>query len=179
MSLTARECDLGDAIVTYLQSLWTTRSDPDAVQRVWVANIGLNPDDPQTLVEGRQIFVIPVSQSTPERMSRAELDNLYTFVILTAERYTDKTGGYSGDPPNDWIDERVAFVEQTVYYPLGDPSLVLSGSVVKSAWPARTERPVIDVLLDRERLLQDRCFLNQITVVFEDLTDYSGATVLE
>lgn len=173
MSIAARECDLADAIAANIAGRWAPQA-PDAVSRAWVANIGLNPDDPQTLIAGRQVYVLPVTMSTPERMSRAELQNLYTFVLLTAERYVEA----AGDPTNDWIDERIAFVEQTLYYPLSNPGLELSGSVVKSAFPAREERPTIDVLLDRERLLEDRCFLSQITLVFEDLTDYTGATVM-
>lgn len=171
MSIAARECDLADAITASIQSSWNPTL-PNAVQRVWIANIGLNPDDPQTLIVGRQVYVLPVTMSTPERRSRAELLNLYTFVLLTAERYTDA----SGDPPNAWIDARVAWIEQTLYYPLSNPSLTLSGSVVKSAIPAIDERPTIDVLVDRERLLEDRCFLNQMTFVFQDFTDYTGAT---
>lgn len=175
MSTTARECDIADAVAAYINTLWTTKGAQDGVQRVWVANIGLDPSKQAELIQGRQVFVLPVTHATPEWMARAVKKNQYTIVVLIAERYT----GDGLIPPNSWVDPIVLFGEQTIFYPLGDPNnqLVGTAGVVTDAYADPEVMPTVDVLIDRERLLQNGTVFIQYTFVFQDRTDRTGASV--
>lgn len=171
MKTIAREIDLADAVTRLIQTSWNPTGD-DGVRRVWVADVGLNPDDPKTLVKGTQIYVLPVSHATPEWWTRAVKRNQYTIGVLLVSRYV----GPFTTPPNDFVDGLVLLGEQQLFYPLSNPSLVLKGEVITRAYPSREVMPTIDVLVDRERFIENQAVFIQYTFAFEDATDYTGAS---
>lgn len=98
-------------------------ADPAAgvtVERVYAPE-WLDPDfwkDNPNLINsftGRRIYVFGATERN-EIATRGEDFNDYGVVVIVLERYTDQ-----GDPPDSWVDERVAWVESQVYDRLGDP----------------------------------------------------------
>jgi hypothetical protein len=170
MSLQARICDLADAVVQTIAENWAPVA-PDAVQRVWVADLCCNVDEPDRLIQGRQVYVLPVTHATPEWWDRAEKRNVYTLAVLVAQRYTGPDW-----PPNSFVDPIVQWGEQQVFYPLSNPGLVLTGpaGIVTKAYPAPDDMPEIPVLVDRERYVQNKLVLSQYTLAFQDATSYTG-----
>lgn len=155
--MSARVLNTADAVVSVIQTWWNPTS-PDAVERDYVPDVILNPDDPGVLT-GRKVWIFPASHGAPEMVTRAELRRTDTIAFLVVERYTDA----AGKVPAAWLDERVEFV-QGLYDLIRDPNLdILDGTVVV--------RPVdpgsVEVVYDRDVLMEHRTFWSYGSVTYE------------
>lgn len=63
---------------------------------------------------GRKVYILPINYNPVDPVSR---DDKNTFdvglSILTIERYEEQ-----GDPPNEWVDERVYWNQEKIFNPL-------------------------------------------------------------
>ena len=163
--MNARVDQLVDAVAGALVGAWGPTA-PDGVSTEYAPDIGLTPDQADTLIQGRQVFVWPAAYGAPELLDRAELLKRYTVVVVVVERYTETTKR----PPNDWIRARTAFVERQVYNLLRDPGLVLLDSLV----PAPEEPGTVDVVYDLDVLIEHRAFWSQASFTFQETSGYGG-----
>jgi hypothetical protein len=93
-----------DAVVAALQTAWAPVA-PDGIARLYVAPVTVQ--ELPSLV-GRQVWVFPASYDDDEE-TRGEDEWAHELGVLIVERCPD-----AGGPSVAWMDERVAFVEQTV-----------------------------------------------------------------
>lgn len=165
----ARVVDLCDQVAALVSALWGPLA-PDAVTRVYGPDVGLTPDEPDTLITGRQVYVFADAYEVPESADRGSLWWDYAAAVLVVERYTDAAGA----PPTAWVDARVKFVEESVFRPLRDPTLTLTGAAVAGAFPDPERHATVDVVYDQEVLIQHRAFWSLVRVYFKDTTDNTG-----
>src|SRR6476620_11258946 len=57
---------------------------------------------------GRKVYIVPSAADSPESVTRAEDAKDYTLTFMTVEKFKAEDG--QGDPPDEWVDERVRFV---------------------------------------------------------------------
>jgi hypothetical protein len=120
VSCQARLIDLTREVACALEYL----ADPVAnitVERTftpdWLApDLWLNNPDLATTFTGRRVYVLPVSERQEGMASRRDDDNRFGVGVVVMERYP----GAEPVPPVDWLDERMAWVEQKVLDFLGD-----------------------------------------------------------
>lgn len=97
---------LCDELVAHLEASWGPVA-PSGAERCYFKRLG-DGDDATTKLEGRRVLVMPTGYDNgPE--TRGEDGYLHRILALIVERYTD-----AGDPPTEWIDERVDFVFEQV-----------------------------------------------------------------
>lgn len=158
---------IADEVAGTIAAAWAP-SLPDGVERTWGKQIGLDADSPYPLLTGRQVYVLPGAVEQVDPFERSCQMYRYTVGVLVAERYAeaDGTAGPAGEVPADWVDERVAFVEQMVFAPLSDPALAYRGGVVRGEIGGRQR---IDVPVDRELLLTKRVFWCPLAFTFIEL----------
>lgn len=97
--------ELCDDLVAHLLAGWADRGPKDGAERRYFARIS---DEGAARIEGRRVFVFPTKYDNgPE--NRGEDLFVHEIAVLVAERYTD-----AGDPPTEWIDERVDWVYEHV-----------------------------------------------------------------
>ena len=166
----ARIMDLAAGVAAFLQTSWNPTA-PDLVHAVWVERFSLNPNDPDRLLSGRRVAVIP---ALPElaALTRGEWRNRYTLAVVYAERFAG-----SGIPDDAWIGERVRWWEQTVLYPLGNPALVVEGPAGKcpAAVPDPETPPEVTEFLDRDKLTDLKLLYVVANFAFVDVCDHTGA----
>lgn len=167
MSL-ARVLDLCDACAAAVSAAWVPTGD-DAVARVYAPDVGLTQDNPDTLVRGRKVYLFPGAYASP-LLDRGSLLRRYTVAWLVVERYADG----AGFPPDAWLDDRVAFVEQTVFNVLRDPTLVLTGAVVSGVQPDPEAEPAVDPVYDLDLLIENHTFWSQGTLTYIEAVDTTG-----
>lgn len=112
-------------------------ADPAAgitVQRTYAPD-WLDPDywkdnpNLQTEFTGRRVYVFGSAERQEGPATRGEDYNDYTITIIILERYD----GSEPIPPDDWIEEREAWVESQVYDRLGDARAEGDDEVVPDA----------------------------------------------
>lgn len=162
----ARIIEVCEAVASFIRTTWTPIA-PDAVTRTYGPDIGLTPDDDATLLSGRQVFVFPASYAVPVQVTRAEVEWRYGVTVLVVERF-DQDGETAGTPPVAWMDERIEFVENTIFKPLRDQDLTLLGSVIPSLAEGG-EVAQVNVVYDLDLFLKHRAFWSQVTLPFEEV----------
>lgn len=169
MSDPARIVDVGNAVAADIAARWTP-SDPDGVTATWAARVSLAVDDPVTLLTGRRVFVI-YGEPAVSPLTREHKRNGYVIGVLLVERYTAE-----GDPPDSWLSDRVKWWQDTILYPLCDPSLTLAGpgGIVTAARPDPEQPPEIVAFLDREILVEGKAMLIQVNFSFMDASNNAG-----
>lgn len=150
---------LCDDLVSALETAWGP-SGSDGVERAYFKRLG-DPDDADTKITGRRVYVFPTGYDSANA-DRSENDYQHRVSVLVAERYAEA----AGDPPRDWVDDRVDFVHRYVVQGLdfstnGPPSwnpklLTLSAEVA--------------AIVDLEKLVTgNRLFYCLINLVFSEL----------
>lgn len=146
----------------------------DAVAAALTTEIGGPPGDPAATVErvyqadietrsltGRKVYVMPGSYAGVERPTRGERSQDNTVTVLVVERYTDQ-----GPPPNDWLDERVEWVEETVFDLLDDeadvPAAILA---LGNVWPQTSEV----LVFDQEMLREKNLFFSVVGITYREI----------
>ncbi len=152
--MAARTTEARDAIVSAVQ-VWWNPSAPDAVLAPWRFELKVRSH------AGRKVYVLPADYAR-QNVSRAQEQGDYGYAVLVAERYTP-----ADDPPDAWVDERVAWVEG-LYGLLSASDLRLLGTPgdpFSGLWPERVEVPTV---LDYDALTQGKMFLSEIRATFRE-----------
>lgn len=167
----SRILDLCDCVVAQVHAAWLPTA-PDGVARAYAPRVGLTGDQPDTLLEGRRVFVFPASYGSPGLAQRDELWRTHQVSVLVVERYTADPG----PPPDTWVDARVEFVERNVFGLLRNPALVLSGGTIAAAFPPPDEGAEVGSVYDENVLLQYKTFWSYAAFTFQELTTLDGDT---
>ncbi len=152
--MAARTTEARDAIVSLIAGWWTPTA-PDAVLAPWRFELRMKSH------AGRKVYVLPSEYAT-ENVTRAQEQGDYGYAVLVAERYTP-----ADDPPDAWVDERVAWVEG-LYGLLSASDLRLladPGEPCSGLWPDRVE---VSTVLDYPALTQGKLFLSEIRATFRE-----------
>ena len=165
MSL-AKISTLADAVASTISTAWNP-SAPSAVTRLYGEDISLSPDIVETLVSGRQLFVLPVDFSQPEIVTRNEAKRRYTVGVIVVER--DTSTGDNGIPSNAWMDTRIAFVE-AVFNLVANPFSAL-GSAGNFQPDDSCE---FETLYDRDLYLKYRTFFSVMVFNFIEIQTIPG-----
>lgn len=146
----ARIVEVIDAVVSRVDAAWTGKGANDSVSRVYLAPLSL------ASLTGRKVWFFPVRYGD-DTADRGENLTTYTVAAIIAERYE----GGEAEPPQEWIDERLAFVEQQVYTEcdFGDSVDFLSLDTSRRAW---TETIDVAAAYDVELLSKKQVFWCEI-----------------
>lgn len=147
-----------DAAIAKVLAAWTTRTADDTVsgparadKKLWKAR-------------GRGVYVFR-SERADQPATRDEDQHDYTLVVWVIEKYPD-----AGDPPDEWVDERVNWVEWLLDL-LGDPRgerlLATAGDPASGLWP---ESAALTTVYDVEDLTEHKAFSSVITVTYREQT---------
>lgn len=147
-----------DALRDTINEWWEERDDPenDEVLCPWKFPI-------QTAgIAGRKVVIFP-SAYAGVPVTRAEDQDDYSHTILVVERYREQ-----GDPPNEWIDERVNFCEGLLER-VGNPRLPrllpAEGEPNSGLWPQVAE---MQTICDAEELHERKMFFAVLNVTYRE-----------
>ncbi len=161
--MAARVVEVCDAALAVIRAAWDPVA-PDEVARRYDLEIITLPEEAQR-IKGRKVYGLPDAYTSPEAATRGEDVNEYGLFLLVAERYEA-----AGPVPNAWVDERIAFVEQTVLGPLGD-----ARTVRLLADPADPENTglypysgFVETVFDAEELTHRKLFLSVVRLTFRE-----------
>ena len=152
----ARAIELRDAIADRLRSVWGEPA-PATVK------VGWRIDVPEDGPSGRVVFVAPASYRSEGPVTRATDLNDYRYAVLVVERYAD-----AGDPPDEWLSERAAFVQEQVYDALQNVGLDRAEStppLLNSFWCETAE---VTVVYDLQALTEHKLFWSEIEFTFRE-----------
>jgi hypothetical protein len=167
---TARILAACDAAAALILAGWDDRGADDAVTRDWIPEINLT-EDAEPVHVGRRLYVIPAPDAyTADLITRNDQQRNYKFRVLMVERYLPADENAATTPSRDWIDERVNFFEQRVFNVLANQGTVLLDELV----PAIEETATVQVILDRDVLLQHRTFWAWAEFPYVEDTDING-----
>lgn len=124
----ARITDCLDRVVTAIgQEVPPDATGPTiTVSREYIKD-WLSPDfwkenpDLAALFTGRRVYVFGLEQSQIEAATRARDRNEYRVTVVTVERYETAADAATDAARDDWLDERVEWVERVIYDRLGNP----------------------------------------------------------
>lgn len=158
MPTNAQVIQVADACAAAIRAAWDASVDhaplaaPDGVERVYETPIA----DPEFLeaFAGRQVWVFPVEYGRTA-MSRSQDNRRPVICVIVAERYADGPAPV----PTEWLDERVAFVEEVVFNRLADPR---KPTIFAGLTPEEDGATV--VVYDAELLVMQRLFLSMVQV---------------
>lgn len=125
--------------------------EPASVERVW------GMDFEADRAAGLRVHVVPVGYSQPETATRAEVTWEYTVGVVVTDRYSE-----AGQPPKEWVDERVRWVLKNVWERVGDARHF---DAVAGAWPESGEVSAFDPEFLRELKL----FWSEVTVAIREV----------
>jgi hypothetical protein len=116
----------------------------------------------QASFTGRRVYVFSARERHEGPFTRAEDINLYTVGVMVLELYT----GTDPEPPLDWVDERVGWVEANVYDRIGDaradPPIVEDADPMVQEWVK---------VYDPDALRQLKLFWSEIHVTYRKIED--------
>ena len=153
--MSARIIDVRDALAERINDAWAAdMEDADEVLTPYRFDI-----DSATHT-GRKVYVFP-STYTGVPATRADDQNDYGLVVIVVERYT-----LAGDPPDEWIDERVTWCEWLlgiVGNARGDRLLATGDD--DGLWPETAECTTV---YDLEELSERKLFVSVITLTLRE-----------
>lgn len=107
----ARLTEVCDGLAAAIKVVWSPSGD-DEVRRAYLTPVKADR------IKGRKVLVFPVSYAD-EPATRGEQLTTYRVSMIVVERLAEAVDPASNEA-RDWLDERVAFVEQTVYGTVAD-----------------------------------------------------------
>lgn len=116
---------------------------------------------------GRKVEVWHTTYGTGADVTREQAAHNVTLAILVAERYVPDSGPNTGEPPTEWIDALVAWVETYIYNPLtttGDESGA-NGLILGAWWTQNVE---LVTVCDPETLRAHGVFWSEISITFSN-----------
>lgn len=174
---TARILAVCDAVAALILTNWTDREAADGCTRTWIPEINLSEDiEPEDVHSGRQVYVIPAPDAyNADLITRNDQQRNYKFRVLVVERYVPEDETEPKTPPDSWVDERVTWFQNTIFNPLANQTeCVLLDEVV----PALDETATVQVIVDRDVLLQHKTFWAWAEFPFCEDTDTQGRVSL-
>lgn len=163
----ARILDCCDAAVAALAAL--VEAFPATIQRTYVPDVGLTPDEPDTLISGCQVYAFPPSWGSSGAADRISIYQEYTLSFIVIERYTATAGAV----PVAWVDAHVLFVE-SLFNLLKNPTTVLIGNLVNCYRPEDLPAEVNSVY-DWDLLKDNKTFCSEFTVTFREIVGSEGS----
>lgn len=172
---TARIIAVCDGAVALINSVWTDKGAQDGVQRAWIPDINLT-EDAEPVHTGKQLYVIPAPDAySADLITRNDQQRNYKFRVLYVFRYVPENEEAPKTPPDSWVDEQVSFFQDTVFNPLANQTeTVLLDEVV----PSLEETATVQVIVDRDVLLQHKTFWAWAEFPYCEDTDTQGRVVL-
>jgi hypothetical protein len=152
------------AAAARVQADWGPVPPDLVVGPVYSIDICTDPGDPARLLVGRHVYLFP-SAYRQVAADRGADTNEYEIAALVVELYRGE-----GDPPEDWVRERVEFVEQIVYGSLQDPrrERLLQTTPWNGLYPADAG---VDPVFDPEELTQRRLFASLARVTYRETVE--------
>lgn len=143
------------ARITELAIAATARLTTSAGDEAEVGRCYVSDADPKDLKEGQRFVQVWAPGYTDEGMvTRNEQAGGFSVEVAIYEKYKGQEG-----PPNEWMDERVAWVKEKVVDVLGDAKKRLAGT----AWPE-----TLTVAAYNEELYLQGVFWSNVLIVFKD-----------
>ena len=165
--MAARVLVLADLVAAKIADAWRQYDPafaaPSEVVRDWPDEIGVTPDQAESLLTGRKVYVFATAFGAPEMADRGDLLKRYQIIAQVVERYAA-----AGSAPRAWVDARVNFVEAVVYDVLRDPHAELSPFTPDPENPGE-----IDLVCDLDSLRKRKLFLSYATFTFTELQGVS------
>lgn len=160
--MTADIITLADFVVETLEGLLGSGSDTE-VQRVWSVTRKMGT------FTGRKVDVYPDQYNRTEPETR--LEDFYEgyLVIAIWERYEERSPEGDFPVPNEWVDERVNYVEQEIYNPL--QAARIEWQVGSSQYTYRCFMGEVVVVCDPQLLRQHKVFSSEIRLGFRQLKE--------
>lgn len=146
---------LCDALVGAIREAWQP-GEPDNVERVYIAPV--TADDLPTLL-GRRVYVFP-GRYTDEPATRGEDLSTYSVGVLIVERILEP-----GPPTNQWMDDRVDFVEGTIADALDYDGRSLLRIGTREIWTESIDTETFNL----EMLNQANLFWSELEVVLKEI----------
>lgn len=172
MANPARIIDACNAVTGAIQSVWNPVA-PSAVQRSYVPDIGLSADHTDTLIQGRQVYVFPAKWENDGAIDRGNWDRLYVVQFVTVERYSVSGTDQVGTPTDDWVDQRVLFVEGIFNF-LANPDVTIPGALV-NLYRLPEDQASVDEVYDVDLLMRKKTFWSPATIAFREIVGLTGA----
>jgi len=131
-----------------------------AVSRRYVAT------DEYATMTGRKIRVYPEGYTDAERLTKRRTYKELRVVVVVEERYEAPGVAGDNDPvPTAWVDERVDWVEESVFDPLNDKG-VHGNDLLADRF--RNYTCEVTVVADPQRLQESKVFFSLITVSYRE-----------
>lgn len=111
-----------------------------------------------SIVNGRKVHIFPLSYNPIEDVDRESERYEFTVGFVILERYRLKTA-----IPNDWIDERVAFVQDHIFTPLDNQEPFILEIGDEKYWVEDTK---VTSVYDYKTLTQNRAFWSEVEAKF-------------
>lgn len=153
--MSARVVEVRDALKARVSEWWGAAA-PNEVRSPW------RMDYRTAELVGRKVDIYPAEYASDNATRGAEQGD-YRFLIVVAEVYPDP-----GDPPDDWIDERVAWCE-SLLNALDDRDaarlLPTDGEPYSGLW---CELAAVTTVFDLEELTTRNFFFSVLDVTYRE-----------
>lgn len=186
----ARSIDLCNQLVTLAQNSGPAISPTDgsAIQRSYAVVLNIDPDDPKTILWGKQVYFFPATQDVTQRKGdRQTLEDPIEISIVIAEMYLATPAVYAAGqlvspgaigpqipPPNAWVDARVLWAEQL--FDVLKPTQSITGTVGSEYYRIVDQDPCrISAVYDRDELLERRLFFCEMETTWRARTNLQGS----
>lgn len=149
--MAARVTEILDAVVSFLQGNWTGTAP--TISREYMASFVAED------FTGPRVYVMSAQYGQVGVVTRAKDEDAYTVSIVFVDKYTLGAEAI----PNEWLDERVALVEQEIYEPLGDHRTeAIAGLAPETA--------TVNTVYDLDFLHQTRLFVSEVEIEFREIS---------
>jgi hypothetical protein len=181
----ARSLDLLNSLVTFAKSVTgISTTDGSNIQRTYAVTISVDPTDPTTFINGRQVWFFPATEDTTQD-SRAALSNGFEIGIVVAEQWLSTPATIvngvvtapgiagQGPVPDWWTDIRVNWTE--ALYDALKTTQVISGTRGAGYYRrAAVDPAIITAIYDRDELLERKLFFSEMQMTWNGWTDLTG-----
>jgi hypothetical protein len=142
---------LRDALADLIRGQWNP-SAPDQVLATYRFDVYAST------LTGRKVIVFPEAYAGfPATRGEDSVD--YGFQVWVVERYTGP-----GQPPDEWVSERVAFVESLLGW-VGDPRAVPLLADYPDAYPQEADVTTVYDVVD---LMENKLFISVATLLLRE-----------
>lgn len=159
----ARILDVRDGVFEFLTGV-VAPEEFDQLTRGYVARDNLIE------LDGKRIRIFPEAYADAERLARRRVAKEYAVVIVCEELYREPAqAGNDGPVPQEWVDERVDWVEANVFNPLNTAFVREADGLLLGS--LRTQTCEVTVVYDPARLDQEKLFWSMIRAAYREGTE--------
>lgn len=124
--MAARIIEIADDIKATIENWWRPNR-PSRVERRYLPRT-TQPGPAGFWLDGRRVYVMATGPVEGIAITRADDDTTFTLWVVISEKYPK-----AGEPPTEWVDERVNWVDSLIKEVLDNPrtgSLFADGTLV-------------------------------------------------